>query len=76
MNATEDILPYYSEGALSTIFHDLLAKLEPGCEGDAAFYLSLLHVNPAKVLELGCGAGRAELRIEQIRTQRCWYRHR
>ena len=65
MNATEDILPYYAEGALSTIFHDLLAKLEPGCEGDAAFYLSLLHVNPAKVLELGCGAGRLSFELSK-----------
>ena len=58
MNATRDVLPYYAEGGFSAIFHDLLAELEPGCKGDAAFYLSLLHINPGRVLELGCGAGR------------------
>src|SRR4029077_11768292 len=55
----------YAEGALSAIFHDLLAKLEPGCEGDAAFYLSLLQVNPGRVLELGCGAGRLSFELSK-----------
>jgi hypothetical protein len=47
----EDILPYYAEDSLSAMFHDLLAELESGCKGDGAFYLSLLHTSPAKILE-------------------------
>jgi SAM-dependent methyltransferase len=65
MNATQDIRPYYAEGGLSAIFHDLLAELEPGCKGDAAFYLSLLHINPGRVLELGCGAGRLSFELSK-----------
>ena len=64
----EDILPYYAEDSLSAMFHDLLAELEPGCKGDAAFYLSLLRTSPADILELGCGSGR-EPRIEQAWPQ-------
>jgi hypothetical protein len=76
MNATEDILPYYAEGGLSAIFHDLLAEREPGRKRDAAFYLSLLHVNPGRVLGTWLRRWSPELRIEQIRTQGCGYRHR
>jgi SAM-dependent methyltransferase len=61
----EDILPYYAEDSLSAMFHDLLAELEPGCKGDAAFYLSLLRTSPADILELGCGSGRLSLALSK-----------
>jgi SAM-dependent methyltransferase len=61
----ENILPYYAEGGLSAAFHDVLAELEPGCKGDAAFYLSLLSVDSGRILELGCGAGRLSFELSK-----------
>jgi hypothetical protein len=61
----ENILPYYSEDSLSAMFHDLLAELESGCKGDAAFYLSLLRTRPADILELDCGSGRLSLALSK-----------
>ena len=61
----DDVTAYYAEDSLSTMFHDLLAELEPGCKGDAAFYLSLLNACPADILELGCGSGRLSLALSK-----------
>jgi SAM-dependent methyltransferase len=60
---TENIVDYYGEDGLSTVFHDLLAGLEPGCRTDISFYASLLHTSPANILELGCGSGRVSLAL-------------
>jgi SAM-dependent methyltransferase len=60
---TENIVDYYAKDSLSTAFHDLLARLEPGCKDDVAFYLSLLRANSSKILELGCGAGRVSFAL-------------
>jgi 2-polyprenyl-3-methyl-5-hydroxy-6-metoxy-1,4-benzoquinol methylase len=62
----EDVVDYYAEDSLSTVFHDLLAQLEPGCKNDAAFYLSLLHTSPANILELGCRTGRLSLALSKL----------
>jgi SAM-dependent methyltransferase len=59
----ENILEYYGNDSLSTIFHDFLANHEPGCKTDIGFYASLLHSTPANILELGCGSGRVSLAL-------------
>jgi SAM-dependent methyltransferase len=58
-------LEYYAPEGLSGIFHDLLAKLEPGCKDDVTFYLSQLSTAPRMILELGCGAGRVSLALSK-----------
>jgi SAM-dependent methyltransferase len=60
---SEQVVDYYAEGGLSTIFHDLLAAVEPGCKDDVTFYASLLRTSPARILELGCGSGRVSLAL-------------
>lgn len=50
-------IDYYGEGALSTVFYDLLAQLDPSIQGDIDIYAALVE-GRGTVLELGCGSGR------------------
>jgi SAM-dependent methyltransferase len=51
------VTDYYDEGALSTVFYDLLAEFDPSIRGDIEIYAALSE-GRRSVLELGCGSGR------------------
>ena len=51
------VIDYYAEGALSTVFYDLLSAFDPSVQGDLDLYADLAQ-GRRSVLELGCGSGR------------------
>lgn len=51
------VVDYYAEGALSTVFYDLLSAFDPSVQGDLEIYAGLAE-GRRSVLELGCGSGR------------------
>jgi SAM-dependent methyltransferase len=51
------VIDYYGEGALSTVFYDLLSQFDPSIQGDLDVYAALAE-GRRTVLELGCGSGR------------------
>ena len=51
------VIDYYGEGALSTVFYDLLSQFDPSIQGDLDLYAALAE-GRRSVLELGCGSGR------------------
>lgn len=57
MSLASAAVDYYAEGALSTVFYDLLGQFDPSIQGDLDFYLKLAE-GRRSALELGCGTGR------------------